>query len=220
MIGVLVSFMRANDLTLSELFLAALAWVQDNPLAPLAYIAIYAIRPLTFFSSVLLTLAGGFLFGPVWGVIYTVIGANLSATVAFFVGRYFGQGVLDDENADGFMQRYARRLRENSFVTVLIMRFVFLPYDLVNYLCGFLRINYWPFLLATVLGSIPGTIAFVFLGATLTPEEITNLFLTGELPRLDWRLLLISAAMFVVSIALSRYFKRQEQTTEPVSEAA
>ena len=93
-------------------------------------------------------------------------------------------------------------------------------YDLVNYLCGFLRISYWPFLLATILGSIPGTIAFVFLGATLTPEEITNLFLTGELPRLDWRLLLISVAMFVVSIALSRYFRRREQSDEPVAETA
>ena len=220
MIGGLIYVMRANDLTLSELFLAALAWVQDNPLAPVAYIVIYAIRPLTLFSSVLLTLAGGFLFGPVWGVIYTIIGANLSATVAYFVGRYFGQGVLDDESASGFMQRYARRLREHSFVTVLIMRFVFLPYDLVNYLCGFLRISYWPFLLATILGSIPGTIAFVLLGATLMPEEITNLFLTGELPRLDWRLLLISASMFVVSIVLSRYFKRHEQTPEPVSSEA
>ena len=57
LIGSLVFFMRANDLTLAELFLAALAWVQDNPLAPLAYIAIYTIRPLTLFSSALLTLA-------------------------------------------------------------------------------------------------------------------------------------------------------------------
>lgn len=218
LIGSLVYFMRANDLTLSELFLAALAWVQDNPLAPLAYIVIYALRPLTLFSSVLLTLAGGFLFGPVWGIVYTVIGANLSATVAFFVGRYFGRGVLDDENSSGWMQRYARRMRDNSFVTVLIMRFIFLPYDLVNYLSGFLRISYWPFLLATVIGSIPGTIAFVLLGASLSPAEISDMFLTGRLPTLEWRFLAISAAMFVLSLALSRYFRRREQRDEPVAE--
>ena len=220
LIGGLLLFMRTNDLTLSELLLAGMTWVQDNPLAPLAYIVVYTIRPLTLFSSVLLTLAGGFLFGPVWGIIYTIIGANLSATVAFFVGRYFGQGVLDDESADGFVQRYARRMRENSFETVLIMRFIFLPYDLVNYLAGFLRIGYWPFLLATILGSIPGTIAFFVLGATLAPDEITNMFLTGELPSLDWRPLAISLVMFVVSIALSRYFKRREQTAETTPKAA
>ena len=49
LIGSLVYFMRANDLTLSELFLAALAWVQDNPLAPLAYIAMLVVAmPFVF----------------------------------------------------------------------------------------------------------------------------------------------------------------------------
>lgn len=215
LIGGLVVTMRTNNLTLSELFLAGMVWARSNPLAPLVYIAVYAIRPLTLFSSLLLTLAGGFLFGPVWGVVYTVIGANLSATVAFFIGRYFGQGVLDDETSSGWMQRYARRMREHSFATVLIMRFIFLPYDLVNYLAGFLRIRYWPFLLATVIGSIPGTIAFVLVGSSLSPVELGNMFLTGKLPTLDWRLLAISTAMFVVSILLSRYFKRREQDEQP-----
>ncbi len=215
MIGALVWIMRTNDLTLSELFLRGLAWVENNPLAPLAYIFLYALRPLTLFSSVLLTLAGGFVFGPLWGVVYTVIGANLSATVAYFVGRYFGAGVLDDESSQGMVQRYARRMRANSFETVLIMRLIFLPYDLVNYLAGFLRINYWSFILATIIGSIPGTIAFVFLGAALTPAELSNLFMTGETPTLDWRILAISFVMFAVSIVLSRLFKRREQVGHP-----
>lgn len=212
LIGTIVWVMRANDLTLSEFFLAGIAWAQASPLAPVAYILLYAIRPLTLFSSVLLTLAGGFLFGPTWGVLYTVIGANLSATVAYVVGRYFGSGVLDDSEAQGFVQRYARRMRENSFETVLIMRLIFLPYDLVNYLAGFLRIHYGAFILATIIGSIPGTIAFVFLGASLSPDEITAMFMTGEVPSLDWRILAISLAMFVVSIVLSRVMKRRERS--------
>lgn len=209
-LAALLWVMRTYDLTLAELFLGGLAWAQANPLAPLLYVIIYALRPLTLFSSVLLTLAGGFLFGPVWGVLYTMIGANLSATVAFFVGRYFGGGVLDDANSQGLMQRYARRMRENSFETVLIMRLIFLPYDLVNYLAGFLRIRYWPFILATIIGSVPGTIAFVLLGASLTPAELNRLFTTGQAPRLDWRILLISIGMFVVSIVLSRVYRRRE----------
>jgi len=216
LIGAIVWFMRANDLTLAAFFLQGIAWAQSSPLAPLAYIALYAIRPLTLFSSVLLTLAGGFLFGPAWGVLYTVIGANLSATVAFFVGRYFGGGVLDDQESQGLVQRYARRMRENSFETVLIMRLIFLPYDLVNYLAGFLRIHYGAFILATIIGSIPGTIAFVFLGASLSPDEITAMFMTGEVPSLDWRILAVSLLMFVVSIVLSRLIKRRERSgTEP-----
>ena len=47
------------------------------------------------------------------------------------------------------------------------MRLLFLPYDLVNYVCGALRITWSSFLLATALGSLPGTVSFVLLGASL-----------------------------------------------------
>ena len=211
LIGTIVWIMRANDLTFPAFFLAGITWAQASPLAPLAYILLYALRPLTLFSSVPLTLAGGFLFGPAWGVLYTVVGANLSATVAFLVGRYFGSGVMEDAKSQGFVQRYMRRMRENSFETVLIMRLIFLPYDLVNYLAGFLRIGYSAFILATIIGSIPGTIAFVLLGASLSPAEIRAMFMIGKAPGLDWRLLAISGMMFLVSIALSRAIKRRER---------
>jgi uncharacterized membrane protein YdjX (TVP38/TMEM64 family) len=203
--------MRANDLTLSEAVLAALGWVETNPLAPLLYIVIYALRPLTLFSSTLLTIAGGFLFGPFWGIVYTVIGANASATVAFAIGRYFGQDLLTGDASGSLIHRYARRMREHSFETVLIMRFIYIPYDLVSYLSGLLRIRYLPFILATALGSIPGTFAFVLLGASASPQDIDQLFLTGQLPSLDWRVLVLSIVMFVVSLGLARLLRRKEK---------
>jgi uncharacterized membrane protein YdjX (TVP38/TMEM64 family) len=207
----LVWWMRANDLTLGEAVLAALNWVQNNPWAPVLYVVIYALRPFLLFSATLLTIAGGFLFGPVWGVVYTVIAANTSATVAFAIGHFFGRGLLDEAQAEGLVQRYAQRLREHSFETVLIMRFIYLPYDLVSILSGLLRIRYLPFILATILGSIPGTIAFVLLGAAASPQEIEQFFLTGQLPSLDWRVLALSVVMFVASLVLARVYRRREQ---------
>lgn len=186
--------------------------MQGSIWGPLIYILIYALRPITFFSAALLTIAGGFLFGPVWGVVYTVIGANASAMTAYAIGRYFGDGVLDVEGSEGLIQRYAQRMRENSFETVLIMRFIFLPYDLVSYLAGFLRTHWQAFLLATALGSILGTISFVLLGASASPQDIEALFLTGEIPSLDVRVLIASGVVFVASLAVSRYFKRRERT--------
>ena len=44
------------------------------------------------------------------------------------------------------------------------MRLVYVPYDLVNYLAGFLRIGWMPFILATALGSLPDTLSFVLFG--------------------------------------------------------
>ncbi|MCS6827503.1 MAG: TVP38/TMEM64 family protein [Caldilinea sp.] len=218
-LAVALFFMRANELDLAELMLQVVLWGQVSPLAPLVYLLLYALRPLTLFSSVALTLAGGFLFGPLWGVVWTVIAANLSATVAFFVGRALGRELLAETATEGMMQRYASRMRQSSFETVLIMRCIFLPYDLVSYLAGFLRIRYRPFLLATALGSMPGTIAFVWMGASLAPEDLSRFFLNGEPPGLDWRMLALSAAMFVVSMGVSRYLKQRERgNPSPVAE--
>ena len=196
-------YARANQLSPFEAVQALLDFFAGSLWGPLIYILAYAIRPLILFPSTLLTLAGGFVFGPALGVLYTIIASNISSTIAYFVGRYFGEGLFKDNGSDGLFQRYARRLRENSFETVMIMRFIFLPYDAVSYLAGFLRIRYWPFILATALGSIPGTLAFIGFGASIERFD-------GSIPRLNPVTLGFSIAIFIVSIMLSRIFKKRE----------
>ncbi|MBI3177017.1 MAG: TVP38/TMEM64 family protein [Chloroflexi bacterium] len=184
--------------------------IRGTAYGPLIYIVVYALRPLLFFPGTPLTVAGGFLFGPIFGVIYTVIGSNNSAMLSYVVGRYFGQGVFSSETSTGVIHRFTERLRQSSFETVLTMRFIFLPYDLVSYLCGFLKIDWRAFLLASALGTIPGTISFVALGASITGK------LTDFTPQLDPLTLGVGVLMFVLGLVLSRYFRRRE--AKPISE--
>lgn len=192
----------SNQLGPLQVVQRLLAFLQGD-YGPLLFIALYAVRPLFLFSAVLLTVAGGFVFGPALGLVYTIVGSNLSATVAYLVGRFFGSGLLEGGQSAGLVQRYAERMRRSSFETVLVMRFIFLPYDLVNYLAGLLRIRWTPFILATALGSLPGTLAFVLFGASVQRFD-------GQLPRLDPRTLAASAAIFVLSLGLARLFRRRE----------
>ena len=178
LLGVYQWYASVNELTALEVVQQMLDFMTDSIWGALVFIVLYAVRPLILFPATLLTLAGGFVFGPVLGVVYTVIASNISSTIAFFVGRFFGEGLLKDDGSDGLIQRYARRMRENSFETVMVMRFIFLPYDAVSYLAGFLRIKYWPFILATALGSIPGTVAFIGFGASIESFD-------GALPKLN-----------------------------------
>ncbi|NJM05748.1 TVP38/TMEM64 family protein [Candidatus Gracilibacteria bacterium] len=181
-----------------------------TPFGPLLYIIIYTLRPLAFFSAIVVTLLGGAIWGPVWGTAFVVIGSNMSATLAYVFGRAFGQGVLakGDGATQGIVGRYAERLRANAFSTVLIMRLIYLPYDLVNYLAGFLRVPYKPFILASILGSLPGTLTFVLAGASLDIDDIFagNFDIAAINP---WTLAL-SAILFVAGIAFSRLLRRQE----------
>lgn len=206
LIGALFAYIRLNNLTVAQALRDLVALMQ-TPYGPLIYLLAYTLRPLTFFSATVLTLAAGAIFGPLLGVIYTIIASNASATVAFFMGRVLGTGVFDESRATGIVQRYAGRMRNNSFETTLVMRFIFLPYDLVSYLAGFLRIDYKAFILATILGSIPGTVSFVLAGASV---RIDDVFMENFRPSFNPWALLASAVLFVVSLALSRYLKRRE----------
>lgn len=195
----------SNGLSPLETLRRLLTFLSDSPWGPLLFVALYTVRPLILFSAALLTVGAGFLFGPVWGVVVTVIGANLGATLAYLIGRYFGQGMLEPSQNAGVVQRYAQRLRTHSFETVLTMRFLFVPYDLVNLLAGFLRVRYSPFLLATILGSLPGTVAFVLFGASTDGD------FSAGLPGLDGRVLVASTVIFVASLGLSRFVENREK---------
>ncbi len=177
---------------------------RGNWWALVAFIAFYAARPIVLFPATVLTVAGGILFGPILGVVATVVGANLSAMVAYWIGRTLrGRGAnvesiagLENANA-GIFGRWSTKMRSNSFATVLTMRLLFLPYDLVNYLAGFLTISPWPFLAATAIGSIPGTLAFTFAGSSI---ERVDEGLSG----FDARIFAASVVLFVASLAVAR----------------
>jgi len=207
LLGTYQWYSQKNDLSPLQVTQNLLIFFKNGLWGPVAYILFYAIRPLVLFPSTLLTVAGGFVFGPVLGVLYTIVASNTSSTIAFFVGYFFGEGLLKEDGSESLIQRYARRMRANSFETIMVMRFIFLPYDAVSFLAGFLRINYWPFILATALGSIPGTIAFVGFGASI---ESFN----GLVPKIDPVTLGGSILLFIVSIVLSRIFKKREKSSK------
>lgn len=192
--------------------LQALVELLRTPFGPLLYILIYTLRPLAFFSAIVVTLLGGAIWGPFWGMLYVVIGSNMSATLAYGFGRAFGQGMLpegEEGKKKGIVEEYADRLRSNAFPTVLVMRLIYLPYDLVNYLAGFLRVPYTPYILASILGSLPGTLTFVLAGASLNLEDIfAGRFDVSAIN--PWTLAL-SAVLFVAGIVISRLLRKREE---------
>ncbi|MEM7133718.1 MAG: TVP38/TMEM64 family protein [Chloroflexota bacterium] len=205
LVATYLSYTSANGLTPLAALRQILNLTQNSDFGPLLFITIFTIRPLIFFSAVLLTIVGGFLFGPFWGALYAILGSNASALAAYVIGRYFGAGFIKtDDNRNGIMQRYAKRMHENSFETVLIMRFVFLPFDLVNYLGGLLRLDWKAFLLATAIGSVPGILSFTLFGASIDS-------LDGGLPNVDWTTLIAGIFLLMISLLVSRYVKNRER---------
>jgi uncharacterized membrane protein YdjX (TVP38/TMEM64 family) len=178
-------------------------FMSSNTTGPLIFIGFYALSRLVLFPATLLTIASGYVFGPVLGVVLTILGSNAAAGVSYLMGRYFGEGLLDFEKKGGVVGRYTERMRNNGFESVLLMYLVYAPLDLVSMLAGFLRIDWKPFVLATMLGLMPATLSWVLLGASIE----TNL--TGGIPKREPPMLVASVVLLVGSLLLSRYLRRR-----------
>jgi uncharacterized membrane protein YdjX (TVP38/TMEM64 family) len=197
-------FAWQSGLSLRQSVYGMAAWLTRNWYGPALFLLLFTLRPLLFIPATPLTLLSGFLFGATAGLLYAVLGLNGSAVVAYAIGRYLGHGILNGTQ-NGLIRRYTATMRRHSFESVLVMRLLLLPYDLVNYLAGFFKINWTLFLLATIIGSLPGTVSFVLLGSSFgTLDEL----LSGDV-HLNPAALVTSVLLITASLVVSRYLKNR-----------
>ena len=170
-----------SDINLTEIPDALHKWMSDFGLFKSAaiYITLYTIRPLILFPATLLTIASGLIFGPWLGILFTIIGENASANLAFSVSRWFGKDWVS-KHEHGSIIKWEEKLKENGLITVLIMRLIYLPFDAVNYGCGLTSVRHIDFFIGTFLGIIPGLVTFVLLGGTAASGVESRLFIFGS----------------------------------------
>lgn len=160
---------------------------------PIAYILLYTLRTLTFFSATAFTIASGLIFGPYWGIFYTIIAENLSANFAFVVGKYFGEDIIRKAGKKISFFPKGDLFKENGFMTVLMMRLLFFPFDWVGYLAGAYSLRMRDFAAATFIGTLPGLIAFVAIGDVFANPKVS---------------LLIFIPFFLFGIIVARVLKK------------
>lgn len=171
----------------------------DNWWGPALYVLVYALRPIILFPASILTILGGFAFGPVVGVAATVVGSNLSTAATYVASRFItGRRAFDPPIGKGVLERLAA----NPFESTLILRLVAAPFDAVGVAAGILGLRFWPFMAGSFLGTIAGTIAFVSFGASI--ESLSD----GS-PGFDSTLLIISVALTVAGIVVARLLRRR-----------
>ena len=134
--------------------------------APLIYIVIYTVRPLIFFPASVLSIAGGLAFGAWMGTIYTIIGATLGALLSFYVASTLGKSLVKKQWS-GNAAKIQSQMEQNGFLYVLMFRLIpVINFDVISYLAAIAKVRFSSFALATVIGIIPGTFAYNFLGSS------------------------------------------------------
>ncbi|MFO7897237.1 MAG: TVP38/TMEM64 family protein [Candidatus Cloacimonadales bacterium] len=175
----------------------------------LSYLLLFFLAvALSLPSYLIFTLAAGFLFDIFWGTIFVLAASLLGTLVVFLYSKLY--------LADRIKNRYERKLRRLNLELethgshyLIIMRFIsFFPFWLFNLLAGVVNIPLGPYAWSTVLGMLPATLIYTFMGSQIadadTPEEVFS-----------WQIL---AAFFLLKIIvilitlLLRHKKKQKQS--------
>ncbi|MEH6527299.1 MAG: TVP38/TMEM64 family protein [Sneathiella sp.] len=146
-----------------------LNFVSENYLtAILLYMALYIVAvACSFPGGLLMTITGGFLFGWIVGGAATVIAATIGATILFLIAAT-SLGEPLRKKAGPWLKKLEGGFAENALSYLLFLRLVpAFPFWLVNIAPAFLGVNLRTYVIGTLIGIIPGTFVFAFLGVGL-----------------------------------------------------
>ncbi|MCZ6510324.1 MAG: TVP38/TMEM64 family protein, partial [Alphaproteobacteria bacterium] len=155
--------------TLHDNRMDLMAFVHDyGVLAVVVFLGVYtASTALAIPGALVLTIAGGFLFGTLWGTVWVVIGATAGASLLFLVART-ALGEALRARAGPMLKKIEAGFGANAFSYLLSLRLLpIFPFFIVNVVPAFVGVPLRTFVLATVLGIIPGSFVFASVGAGL-----------------------------------------------------
>lgn len=134
---------------------------------PVAFVVLYALLSSLDFSGLVLTLAGGAIFGFWWGALLNTIGANLGATGAFWLARVLGREGLRALLGDR-LARLDRVAAQRGPLWLLRLRLIpLVPFNLLNLTAG-LTAMAWPgYAGATAVGILPATLVYTYFADAL-----------------------------------------------------
>jgi uncharacterized membrane protein YdjX (TVP38/TMEM64 family) len=140
------------------------------------FIAAYMTTAFFVPGAIVLTLAGGFLFGVLPAALYINAGATLGSVLALLISRYVAGNWIQEHYMEQ-LKPLNNALERHGVSYLLALRIVpVLPFFAVNYLAGITRIPLKTFVWTTSLGMIPGSLIYAYtglqLGSISRPEEI------------------------------------------------
>ena len=150
---------------------------------PLLYILLLATAVVvTPIPSVPLDIAAGLAFGLVWGTIYTLIGAELGALVAFALSRHYGRPWLANRMRPETLAQIDYIAERLGVRGLFLMRLLpVFNFDWVSYAAGLTQMSTRSFALATLLGMTAPVIGIVAVGDALVSDPSRAALIFGVL---------------------------------------
>ncbi|PJF23269.1 MAG: hypothetical protein CUN56_01785 [Phototrophicales bacterium] len=218
MITAMYTYIEANNLTLAQVIEQMETTMRENWYGVLIFLFVMIVlRPFTLIPALVLAALGGRVFGLWWGFLWGMLGATISAIGPYYFGWLFAtrdvpETTFTTPGVRRMMHKAARFMYRNAFASLLALRLINAPYDIVSFVAGNLKLPFRIFLLATFLGNISSIYGFTALGAAVE-GDITeqNFSLNAELVFSSVVVLLLSAGFAWLLRRRQRALERAER---------
>jgi uncharacterized membrane protein YdjX (TVP38/TMEM64 family) len=164
---VLALFLAMRFLPVQQWLRSFNDWVGQMGVAGIfIFIGVYAIATVLLAPGAILTIGAGFAFGLWKGFLAVSVGATLGASLAFLVARFIAR---DKVEAIAKRNEKFRRIdnaigKQGAKLVFLLRLSPVIPFNLSNYFYGLTGVKFWPYVLASWIGMMPGTFLYVYIG--------------------------------------------------------
>ena len=142
-------------------------WVGQMGVAGIfIFIIVYAVATVLLAPGAILTIGAGFAFGLWKGFLAVSGGATLGASLAFLVARFIARDKIEAiaKGNEKFRNIDSAIGKQGAKLIFLLRLSPVIPFNLSNYFYGLTGVKFWPYVLASWIGMMPGTFLYVYIG--------------------------------------------------------
>jgi uncharacterized membrane protein YdjX (TVP38/TMEM64 family) len=142
-------------------------WVGQMGVAGIfIFIIVYAVATVLLAPGAILTIGAGFAFGLWKGFLAVSGGATLGASLAFLVARFVARYKIEAiaKGNEKFRNIDSAIGKQGAKLIFLLRLSPVIPFNLSNYFYGLTGVKFWPYVLASWIGMMPGTFLYVYIG--------------------------------------------------------
>jgi uncharacterized membrane protein YdjX (TVP38/TMEM64 family) len=191
-------------LPVEEWLIAFREYVRElGPAGYALYAAVYAACVVLFVPASILTLGAGAIYGLGTGVAVVLAGASVGATLAFLLAKGLLRKRVERMTQGNAKFRALDRAiaREGARIVFLVRLAPVFPFTYINYAFGLTGVKTLPYVLASVVGMIPGTFAYVYLGAAAADAASGGAGTTELAIRIAGAVVAVAVTIFVARLA-------------------
>ena len=143
-------------------------WVSQMGVAGIfIFVVVYAVATVLLAPGSILTIGAGFAFGLWKGFLAVSAGATIGASLAFLIARFIARDKIEAtaRRNEKFRKIDNAIAREGTKLIFLLRLSPVMPFNLSNYFYGLTGVRFWPYVVASWIGMMPGTFLYVYIGA-------------------------------------------------------